>query len=108
MLERISFVVSARIALNPAVCYNTRVLPCPGGQVARALQYMHSKQIVHRDVKPENVMIIDRPTEDGLYPEVCMGIQQSSCSCSLYSEYLTSVCVRQGVPIFGCISPCVY
>ncbi|CAM9189192.1 unnamed protein product, partial [Hapterophycus canaliculatus] len=37
--------------------------------VARALEYMHSKQIVHRDVKPENVMIIDRPAKDGLYPE---------------------------------------
>ncbi|CAM9598601.1 unnamed protein product [Ectocarpus sp. 13 AM-2016] len=38
-------------------------------QVARALQYMHSKSIVHRDVKPENVMIIDRIAPDGLYPE---------------------------------------
>ncbi|CAM9489558.1 unnamed protein product [Ectocarpus sp. 4 AP-2014] len=38
-------------------------------QVARALQYMHSKSIVHRDVKPENVMIIDRTAPDGLYPE---------------------------------------
>ncbi len=42
----------------------------PNSQVARALHYMHSKKIVHRDVKPENVMIIDRPAEDGLYPEV--------------------------------------
>lgn len=39
-------------------------------QVARALRYMHSMQIVHRDVKPENVMIMDRSTNDGLYPEV--------------------------------------
>ncbi|CAN0236762.1 unnamed protein product [Ectocarpus sp. 12 AP-2014] len=38
-------------------------------QVARALQYMHSKSIVHRDVKPENVMIVDRTAPDGLYPE---------------------------------------
>ncbi|CAM9227987.1 unnamed protein product [Ectocarpus sp. 12 AP-2014] len=38
-------------------------------RVARALQYMHSKSIVHRDVKPENVMIIDRTAPDGLYPE---------------------------------------
>ncbi|CAN0432550.1 unnamed protein product, partial [Laminaria digitata] len=42
--------------------------------VARALQYMHSKQIVHRDVKPENVMIIDRHTNDGLYPQVLSGL----------------------------------
>lgn len=66
--------LSARQVTNlyfySVVCYCTRVLPCPCGQVARALQYMHSKQIVHRDVKPENVMIIDRRTEDGLYPEV--------------------------------------
>lgn len=41
-------------------------------QVARALRYMHSMKIVHRDVKPENVMIMDRPSpdEDKLYPEV--------------------------------------
>lgn len=46
------------------------VVLAPGLQVARALQYMHSKHIVHRDVKPENVMIIDRASEDGLHPEV--------------------------------------
>lgn len=39
-------------------------------QVARALPYMHWMELVHRDVKPENVMIMDRPANDGLYPEV--------------------------------------
>lgn len=80
-------------------------------QVARALQYMHSKHIVHRDVKPENVMIIDRASEDGLHPEVKHFFGKLSCIL-----YRTRLCIvhrcamrrRQGMSRCRCAVRCLH
>eukprot|EP01112_Ceratiomyxa_fruticulosa_P017330 TRINITY_DN5381_c0_g1_i2.p1 TRINITY_DN5381_c0_g1~~TRINITY_DN5381_c0_g1_i2.p1 ORF type:complete len:568 (-),score=101.96 TRINITY_DN5381_c0_g1_i2:51-1754(-) len=45
-------------------------------QICNALKYIHSKSIIHRDMKPENIFITPKndPTEGGSKYLVCLGI----------------------------------
>lgn len=62
-----------------------------GAAVADALHYAHQKEIVHRDVKPDNVMIL----EDGGIKVMDFGIAQWSSS-----SVRTETGMRLGTPLF--------
>lgn len=70
---------------------------------------MHSMQIVHRDVKPENVMIMDRASPDRLYPEVSPRLPQSvalasfpGCSLGVRGTPVTKAARRNTEYASGC------
>ena len=49
-----------RKQLNKAVCFNEEQSATYLAQVACALEYCHAKNVIHHDIKPENLLLGNR------------------------------------------------
>ncbi len=69
-------------------------------EVAEGLGYAHKKGIVHRDIKPGNILILDKPEQTGRVKIVDFGIAKLSGTKDPKNQYLTNVGEIFGSPYY--------
>jgi serine/threonine protein kinase len=62
-------------------------------QVARGLKYLHSRRIVHRDIKPKNILVAPLTAAPDLkYSEGCLNVKLADFGLSKTKNYSTEYC----------------